>query len=320
MKICVTGSLGFVGSSLIEQLLTNSYNVIAPIRKFNSLINTSNENLKFTEIGNIDAKSNWSKSLYGVDCIIHCAARSHIMKETKKDPLNIYRKINVDGTCNLAEQAAEIGVKRLIYLSSIKVNGEQTFGSSSFKYNDIPKPEDAYGISKWEAEQNLWEISQKTGLEVVIIRPPLVYGKKVKGNFLRLLNLVYKGIPLPFGKVKNYRSLLGLDNLIDLIICCIRHPKAAGQTFLISDGEDISTPELIKKLSYSLRKTSRLVPFPVSLIKFMGIIIGKSLETNRLLGSLKIDSSYTCDLLKWRPVISTNDALHKTAQWYLDNQ
>jgi nucleoside-diphosphate-sugar epimerase len=231
--------------------------------------------------------------------------------------LAAYRKVNVDGTKNLAEQAAAFGVKRFIFLSSVKVNGEQTIGSSSFQHNDISRPEDAYGISKWEAEQELWKISKRTGLEVVIIRSPLVYGEGLKGNFLRLLDLVYKGVPLPFLRVENSRSFVGLDNLIHLIALCINHPKAPGETFLISDGEDISTPELIRKLTRAMEKSSRLFPASVSLIKLISDLIGKSSEAKRLLGNLRVDSSRTRKVLGWSPPFSLDEGLKKTVQWYL---
>jgi nucleoside-diphosphate-sugar epimerase len=317
-KILITGATGFVGRALFKNL--NS--------KKNFLVHlsarTNQEKLfqgaKTFNIAEIDFNTNWKDALDGVDCIVHCAARAHMTEKKQTDSLNAYRRINVDGTRNLAKQAATIGIKRFIFLSSIKVNGEETVASKSFKYNDISQPEDAYGISKWEAERALLEISKQTGLEVVIIRPPLVYGEGVKGNFLRLLDIVYKQMPLPFAKINNLRSFIGLDNLIDLIICCIDHPKAAGKTFLVSDGEDLSTPDLIIKLSKFMDKSPRLFQVPQLIIQLISRLVGKSLEIKRLLGSLRVDNSYTCEILEWSPVLTLDESLEKTVRWYLKNR
>jgi nucleoside-diphosphate-sugar epimerase len=218
----------------------------------------------------------------------------------------------VEGTRNLAFQAAAKGVKRFIFISSIKVNGERTEGFLSFKNTDIPKPEGIYAISKWEAEQSLHSISKQTGLEIVIIRTPIVYGQEVKGNFYRLINFIDRGFPLPFGKVNNLRSYVALDNLVDLIICCINHLKAAGQTFLVSDGEDLSIPDLIKKIAFILKKKPFLFPVPISFMKFSGKIMGKSREIDRLVSSLRLDCSHTLSLLNWNRSISVDEALFKT--------
>ena len=242
------------------------------------------------------------------------------MKEEEKNSLAIYRKINFDGTINLAEQASVHGVRRLIFISSVKVNGECTVGLSKFKYNDIPKPDNPYSISKWEAEQGLWDVSRRTGLEIVIIRAPLVYGPRVKGNFLRLLDLVYKQIPLPFAKINNLRSFIALDNLIDLIICCINHPKAKGKTFLVSDDEDLSTSELIKKLSKFMHKSPRLFKVPEIIIRLIGSLTRKSLHVKRLFSSLRVDNLYTREILGWSPKLNVDKALEKTVRWYLKNR
>jgi nucleoside-diphosphate-sugar epimerase len=317
-KILITGATGFVGRALFKNLkFKKKYLAHLTTR-------TNQEELfeggKAFNIGEIDSNTNWMDALDGVDCIVHCAARTHMMENKQSDSLYAYRRINVDGTRNLAKQAAGIGIKRFIFLSSIKVNGEGTIALKSFKYNDISQPEDAYGISKWEAEQALLEISKQTGLEVVIIRPPLVYGEGVKGNFLRLLDLVYKQMPLPFAKINNLRSFIGLDNLIDLIICCIDHPKAAGKNFLVSDGEDLSTPDLIMKLSKLMDKSPRLFQFPQLIIQLTARLVGKSSEVKRLLESLRIDNSYTREILGWSPVLSLDESLKKTVRWYLKNR
>jgi len=317
-KILITGATGFVGRALFENLKSKK-------KYFAHLTTRTNQEELFEggkafNIGEIDANTDWKDALDGVDCIIHCAARAHMTEKKQTDSLNAYRTINVDGTRNLAKQAVSIGIKRFIFLSSIKVNGEGTIASKSFKYNDISQPEDAYGISKWETEKALLEISKQTGLEVVIIRPPLVYGEGVKGNFLRLLDIVYKQIPLPFAKINNLRSFIALDNLIDLIICCIEHPKAGGKTFLVSDGEDLSTSDLIMKLSKLMDKSPRLFQVPQLIIQLIGRLVGKSSEVKRLLESLRVDNSYTREILGWSPVLSLDESLAKTVRWYLKNR
>jgi nucleoside-diphosphate-sugar epimerase len=317
-KILITGATGFVGRALFKNLKSKKKYLAHLTARTNQ--EELFEGGKAFNIGEIDSNTNWNDALDRVDCIVHCAARAHTTENKQTDSLNAYRRINVDGTRNLAKQAVAIGIKRLIFLSSIKVHGEETIASKSFKYNDISQPEDAYGISKWEAEQALLEIFKQTGLEVVIIRPPLVYGEGVKGNFLRLLDIVYKQIPLPFAKINNLRSFIGLDNLIDLIICCFDHPKAGGKTFLISDGEDISTSDLIRKLSKFMDKSPRLFQAPQSIIKLIGCLFGKSLEVKRLFGSLQADNSYTREVLGWSPVYTLHEGLEKTVRWYLKNR
>ena len=317
-KILITGATGFVGRALFENLKSKK-------KYFAHLTTRTNQEELFKgekafNISEIDSNTNWKDALDGVSCIVHCAARAHMMEKKQTDSLNVYRRINVDGTRNLANQAARMGTKRFIFLSSIKVNGEETIASKSFEYDDIPQPKDAYGISKWEAEQELLEVSKKTGLELVIIRVPLIYGVRVKGNFLRLLDLIYKQIPLPLFNVNNSKSFVGLDNLVDLIIHCIDHPKATGKTILVSDGEDISTPELIRKLSKIMGKSTRLFSFPISIIKLMSYLVGKTPEVNRLIGSLRVNSSHTRKILEWNPPFSLDEGLEKTVRWYLKNR
>jgi nucleoside-diphosphate-sugar epimerase len=314
MNIGVTGASGFIGSSLCAHLLENHHNLKCSVRDIKKFTLQKKDNLKIVVAGNIHQENNWLEFLSGIECIIHCA---NLTKTIKKKNQFILDEVNVKATENLAKQAAANGVKRLIFLSSVKVNGERTIRSSSFKFNDFPQPQNAYGISKLEAEHALWKISEQTGLEIVIIRAPLVYGENVKGNFLSLIKLIDKSMPLPFAGVNNLRSFVGLDNLIDLIICCIDNPKAAGQTFLVSDGEDLSTSDLIKKIAKAMGKKPRLFYVPISLLKFIGRIIGKSLETDRLLDSLQVDSSYTHQILGWRPPFSIDEGLLKTVKWYL---
>jgi nucleoside-diphosphate-sugar epimerase len=319
MRICLTGSTGFVGKKLSKHLLKNNHQISAPIRNVNLEILPQHKNLNFIHAEDIGIDKDYSQSLTKVDLVIHCAARAHIMRENKNDCLQLYREVNVYDTLNLAKQAAIHGVRRFIFLSSIKVNGERTLTSNSFKHDDIPKPEDPYGISKFEAEEALRSLSNKTGMELVIIRAPLVYGEEVKGNFLRLLNLCNKDIPLPFANINNTRSMVYIDNFVDLIECCIDHPKAAGEIFLVSDEQDISTTELIKKIKKFMNKPERLFPLPLFFFKLLGTLIGKSSEVNRLLGSLKIDISHARNVLGWKPIINLEEGLKKTVNWYLKN-
>jgi nucleoside-diphosphate-sugar epimerase len=314
MNIGITGASGFIGSSLCAHLLAKHHNLKCLVRDLKKFTLQKKNNLKIVVAENIHQENDWLEFLSGTECIVHCA---NITKTIKKKDQIISNEFNVKATENLAKQAAANGVKRLIFLSSVKVNGERTIRSSSFKFNDFPQPQNAYGISKLKAEQALWKISKQTGLEIVIIRAPLVYGENVKGNFLSLIKLIDKSMPLPFAGVNNLRSFVGLDNLIDLIICCIDNPKAAGQTFLVSDGEDISTSDLIKKIAEAMGKKPFLFPVPISLLKFISRIMGKSLETDRLLDSLQVDSFYTHQLLGWRPPFSIDEGILKTVKWYL---
>ena len=313
-KILITGATGFLGKMLCKDLKLKKHLIQISTRSDDQI---SVEGAKSFNVGDINSETKWNKALDNIDCVIHCAARTHVMRKKKQNILESYRKINVEGTRNLAIQASSCGIKRFIFLSSIKVNGERTIPPSSFNINDIPQPEDAYGISKWEAEQALWEVSKQTGLEVIIIRPPLVYGAGVKGNFLRLLDLIHKGVPLPFSRIENSRSFIGLENLIDIITLCVDHPKAAGNTFLVSDTECISTSDLIYKLAQIMKKSSRLFFISASLIKLMGYMTGKSLEVKRLLYSLQVDSSHAHKVLGWTPPFTLDQGLEKTIKWYL---
>ena len=254
-------------------------------------------------------------SLIGIDCVIHCAALVHVMSESAEGALAAYRDVHVEITRRLAEQAVASGVRRFVFLSSVKVNGESTDGlPRPFGARNDAKPRDPYGISKWEAEQALWEVSAKTGLEVVVVRPPLVYGPGVKGNLARLLKLVRSGVPLPLGALQNKRSLIGLDNLVDLLIRCVDHPEAAGQTFLVSDGEDLSTPDLIRHMAAAMNRSPRLFPAPVSLLRLAGGALGKLAEIDRLVGSLQIDSSHTRRVLGWTPSVSVQEGIRRMVQ------
>ena len=249
--------------------------------------------------------------------MVHCAARARVINETETDALAAYRAVNVAGTRQLAEQAAKIGVRRLVYLSSIKVNLEQTVSGGCLVSLENTLTEDPYAISKWEAEQALHEVSAKTGLEVVIIRSPLIYGAGVKGNFLSMLGWLSRGVPLPLGAIQNQRSLVGIDNLVDLMVTCIDHPAAANQTFLVSDDEDLSTTELLRQLGAALGKPARLIPVPASLLRLAARMAGKQDIAERLLGNLQVNISKTKEILDWAPPVSVDDGFRKTAKWYL---
>jgi nucleoside-diphosphate-sugar epimerase len=331
--VAVTGGTGFVGRAVVQQFAVRGLKVRASVRNNTSASEFLNSDAAYITVGDIGSHTSWLDSLGGVSCVIHCAARTHVMNETEANALAAYRAVNTAGTRRLAEQAAIAGVKRLVFLSSVKVNGESTSGAPNpfgvhtdgverddeqwFGPFDTHAPEDPYGISKWEAEQALWQISKQTGLEVVVVRPPLVYGAGVKGNFLRLLHLIKQGLPLPLGAVKNLRSFIGLDNLVDLLIRCVDHPAAPGQTFLVSDGQDISTPDLIRTLARMMNKPARLWPVPVPLLRVAGSLTGKRKEVDRLVGSLRIDSKHTQDILGWSPPVSLEAGLQKMVDWYL---
>jgi nucleoside-diphosphate-sugar epimerase len=320
-KICVTGANGFIGSAISKALAEKNKTVIGFVRNLNSL--KKSNNINYIPMGDISIEPKWKDVLKDVDCIIHSAGAAHIINKTKTKKLNIYNSINVDGTKKLAEQAAEAGVKKLIFLSSAKVNGESSVNNDKsvfndkkkiFKYNDIPDPQHPYAVSKFEAEKVLWEISSKTNLEVVVIRLPLVYGQNVKGNLARLIKIIKTGIPLPLGKIKNQRSMIAIDNLVDLIICCIDHPKANGETFLVSDGEDLSTTELIELIASSMGRKANLFSIPLFLLKILGSFFGRRDEIKRLTSSFRIDSNYTREKLSWIPPIGVKEGIKRMLQ------
>ncbi|MFW8601978.1 UDP-glucose 4-epimerase family protein [Desulfobacterota bacterium M19] len=311
MRIMVTGANGFVGKSLCASLRMRGGEVRATMRHSASF--TTDKGLDQVAVGDINSETSWNKVLAEVNCVIHLAARVHVMADKACDPLAEFRRVNRDGTVHLAEQAAQNGVRRFIYLSSIKVNGEETL-DEPFTADDKPDPLDPYGISKAEAEEELLALAARTGMEIVIIRPPLVYGPKVKANFFKMMQVIAKGIPLPLGAIQNKRSLVFLDNLVDLIITCMDHPAAANQVFLVSDGEDLSTPELLKRLGSSLGKPARLLPVPQTVLEFSLKILGKGDIAQRLCGSLQVDISKARDLLGWQPPVSVDEGLLRTVE------
>ncbi len=312
--ILVTGATGFVGSALVAQLTTDNAAVRAAIRREGK---SASQGVDFVRVGDLVPETDWSESLNSVDSVVHLAARVHVMHDKAADPLAEFRRVNVDGTLNLARQAAFAGVRRFVFVSSVKVNGESTLLGHPFSADDEPEPQDSYGISKHEAELGLRELALSSGMEVVIIRPPLVYGPGVKANFASMIRWLFKGIPLPLGAVHNKRSFVALDNLVDLIVTCLEHPAAANQTFLVSDGEDLSTTELLQRMGKALGKPARLIPVPVGVMEAAAKLIGKGDVAQRLFGSLQVDSSKARDLLGWTPVVSVDEALHKTAEAFL---
>ncbi|MEC4747380.1 SDR family oxidoreductase [Methylomicrobium sp. Wu6] len=312
-KLLVTGANGFIGRLLCAALINRQGSVKAAARNAGEAA----PNIDTIAVGNIDGSTDWSMALQGIEVVIHLAARAHIMRDTAADPLAEFRKVNVDGTLNLAGQALQASVKRFIFISSIKVNGEATSPGRPFHADDAPTPEDAYGLSKREAEDGLRELCADSTMEFVIIRPPLVYGPGVKGNFFSMMRWLDKGIPLPFASIQNRRSLVAADNLVDLIITCIGHPMAANQIFLAGDGEDLSTPELLKRTAAALGKRARLLPVPTALLAFAARCLGKTAAVQKLCGSLQVNIQKTRSMLGWRPPVGVDQALRASAEHYL---
>jgi nucleoside-diphosphate-sugar epimerase len=310
-RILVTGATGFVGQALLARLQNSGRPVRAALRTSASVCAAGEK----VVVGHIGPDTDWQQALQGVGCVVHLAARTHVLDDDSADPMAAYRDINVLGSIRLAQQAVAAGVRRLIFLSSVKVNGETT-GLRPFTESDVPAPLDAYGITKAEAENALRRIGAETGMETVILRPPLVYGPGVKGNLLRLLDLVHRGVPLPLASIRNQRSLIYVDNLADAIATCIDVPAAAGSTYMVSDGEDVSTPALIGKLAAAMGKSPRLLPCPPALLTFGAAMLGKRATALRLTGSLAVDSSRIRQDLGWQPRSSLDQGLNAMVRWY----
>ncbi len=339
MNIIVTGATGFVGKEIVSVLLNAGHQVKALVRKKSSLLpvevkqvlvedlsifSTINSSPPTLDImiergGGGGFLHDFKKELNSVDVLVHTAARAHVMNDNTSDPIKEFRKINRDATLGLARFAVESGIKRFVFISSIGVHGNNNV--KPFTEESEPAPHDLYAISKLEAEIGLLALAEKTGMEVTIIRPPLVYGANAPGNFGSLVRWMNKSIPLPFGAVHNQRSLVALDNLVDFIALCADRetsPKAANQIFLISDGEDVSTTQLLRKVARALNKKSWLIPVPVSFMRLAAKLVGKGDVANRLFGSLQVDSSKARTLLGWKPVITMDEQLKKTADSYLN--
>lgn len=305
MKILVTGANGFIGRALCQNLINSSHSVLPVVRSYSAFPNAIFVNEYYS--------SNLTKPLMDCDCVIHLAARAHILRENSTDALSEFRLANTEATLQLARLSADAGVRRFVYISTIGVNGNLTT-CAPFTELSEPHPHDAYSISKYEAELGLIAIEKETGIEVVIIRPPLVYGPGSKGNFFTLLKFVLKGIPLPLGSVNNKRSFIALDNLIDFIGLCAdrkRSPSAANQIFLISDGDDVSTSELLRRVATAYGFSARLFPFPTVWLRNCALLLGKGAVANRLLNSLVIDASKARELLGWTPKVNMNEQLRK---------
>lgn len=310
--VLVTGATGFIGGFLLDRLVASGYQVTAAV---NAITTGLPDEVTILRNCAIAPDTDWSGKLGGIETVVHLAARVHVMHDTSLDPLAEFRRVNVAGTEHLACEAAKAGVRRFIFMSSIKVHGEEA--DHPYTEEDPARPSDPYAISKTEAELALRRIEAETGMEVVIIRPPLVYGPGVKANFLTLLKLVSSNVPLPLANVSNQRSLVYVGNLVDAIIVCMNHPGAAGQTYLVSDGQDVSTPELVRRIATALKKSALLFPFPTGLLRMTGRLVGRSGTIDRLLGSLQVDSSKIRRDLGWEPPFALKQGLAHTARWFL---
>ena len=315
-RILVSGANGFLGRALVNRGASDGLRLRAATRR-------PGENwpsgVECALAEDLATEGDWRAALDGVDAVVNCAARVHVVRDTSADPLAEFRRVNVAGTLNLARQAADAGVRRFIYISSIGVNGAETF-DMPFTSEDKAAPHSPYAVSKLEAELGLRQLTHETGLEVVIIRPPLVFGPGAPGNFNKLLLIVHRGIPLPLGAIHNKRSLVALDNLVDLILICLHHRAAANQTFLVSDGEDLSTTALLRRTGAALGRPARLIPVSALVLRTAARLLGKASFAQQLCGSLQVDISKTRDLLDWTPPVSVDHALMQTARHFLANQ
>jgi UDP-glucose 4-epimerase len=312
MRVLVTGANGFVGRAVCRRLLAEGWDVAGAVRSL-AILEAGTE---ARHIGEIGPDTQWDAALAGIQTVVHLAARVHVMQDTAADPLSAFRRVNTLGTLRLAEAAAQVGVKHFVFISSIKVNGEATVPGKPFRPDDPVSPDDPYGRSKQEAEQGLAELAVRTGMAVTILRPPLVYGPGVGGNLLSLLKILSRGVPLPLGLVDNRRSLLSVENLADAVACCLRaEPQGCG-TYLLRDGEDVSTPGLIRILSAGLVRKAPLFPVPLAFLRLGGTMLGKGSAVSRLLGSLQVDDSAFRSRFGWTPPVTTEDGLRAMAEWF----
>ena len=313
-RVFITGANGFIGRALCKKLFESGYEVIAGVRK-SPTIDIFPPKVKICEIGNIELNSILDSVLTGVDFVVHLAARTHVLKESSDDPILLFQTINVDGTVRLACAASGAGVKRFIFISSVGVHGNRTSKQPFVECASL-LPQELYAQSKLKAERNLFDLQSRSSMEIVVIRPPLVYGPGNPGNFRQLLDVVATGVPLPFGATRNRRSFIYVSNLVDAIITCLEHRSAAGQIYLVSDGDDISTPDLIRSIARNLGKPVRLLSVPPSFLRMAGRVIGKSAQVERLLNSLVIDSSKICRDLGWKPPYTLEQGLRETVDWF----
>lgn len=307
MNVLVTGANGFIGRALIMLLHDKAYAFRAAVRRPHG---KANEYV----IGEIGPDTNWTVALRGCHAVVHLASRVHVMRDQLADPRAAYVEVNTKGTLNLARQASDAGIKRFVFASTIKVHGDG--GDAHYTEADISAPQDDYALSKWEAEQGLHEIAKESEMEVVILRFPMVYGPGVGANFLRLIQAVDNGFPLPFACIDNRRSLIYLGNLVEAVVTCLTHSGAANRTFLLSDGKDISTPELIRRLAIALGRSGRMMHIPANWLRIAGKLLGKSKEMDRLLGTLVVDSRAIHQVLGWSPPYSMEYGLTETVKWY----
>lgn len=314
VNIFITGITGFVGSAVAKEAMARGIHVKGQASRPTNLLSCNVTSLY------IDRKTDWSDCFSNIDCVVHCAARVHQMDDDSASPLDQYREVNTLGTLNLARQAAASGVKRFVFISSIKVNGEYTSANQPFIEEVTYPPVDPYGLSKFEAEEQLMKLAKETDMEVVIIRPPLIYGPGVKANFLSMMNWVYKKLPLPLGRIHNRRSLVFVDNLVDLILTTLSHPLAANQTFLVSDGHDVSVTQLLQTIAHDMNVRSTLLPIPQSILYISLSLLGKKNVAQKLVGSLQIDISKTKERLGWTPKYSFTVGVHRTVTDYLVKQ
>ncbi len=317
MKVILTGASGFVGKAVLDVLSRSTgIQVVAALRNTNVDLPAGVEMYKVGDLTDDQRSELKSRT---PDVVVHCASRVHVMHDTAADPLAEFRRVNVKGTLNFARAACEAGAKRFVFVSSIKVNGEGTRPGAPYRADDQPHPSDPYGISKLEAEQGLLALSKETGMEMVIIRPVLVYGPGVKANFQSMMRWLQRGIPLPFGAIDNRRSLVALGNLVDLIVTCIDHPAAANQIFLVSDGEDLSTTGLLRRMGNALGRPARLLPVPAWMLRFAAQMLGKHALSQRLCGSLQVDIEKTRTLLGWQPPLGVDRGLKLAATHFQEN-
>lgn len=316
MRVLLTGATGFVGRAVQARLVADGQCALRnAVRQPAYAVPPGLEVCLSPSLG---PTADWREALQGIDVVLHCAARVHVMNEQVVDPLAEFRRVNVEGTLTLARQAVAAGVCRFVFVSSIKVNGERTGPNAAFRADDVPMPSDPYGVSKREAEDGLLALSAETGLEVVIVRPPLIYGPGVKANFQSMLRWLQKGVPLPLGAINNRRSLVALDNLVDLLVLCLSHPAAAGECFLVSDGEDLSTSELLRRLSHALGQPERLLPVPQAWIKGVAWLIGRQDLSQRICGSLQVNIDKTRERLGWTPPLTVDQGLASAATHFRD--